>query len=493
MTVYLVGAGPGDPALVTVRGAELLARADAVVHDRLVHRELLALVPAAAEVHDVGKRPGDRVEQGAIDALLVRLGRRYRGGTVVRLKGGDPFVFGRGGEEALALRAAGLGYEVVPGVSAPNGVLGYAGIPLTHRGESAGFAVVTGHGAGGGPAAVDWEALARLEITVVVLMGVEHRAELSARLLAGGRPASTPVAIVENGTLPAQTVTRTTLDNLAAVAAGSPATIVVGSVAALDLAWFAGRPLTGWTVAVTRAKGQAPALSEALRQAGATAVEIPMISLVEPSDGGRALRDAIGRLDSYDWVVFTSRNTVERVWREVRDARAFGRVRVACIGTATAAALAERGIVPDLVPDSFVSEALAAAFPPAAAGGQRVLLPQASVARQVLSEELAAKGYIVEVAEAYQVVRADPEPDLVAAARRADAVMLASASSAVGWADVMGSGDAPALACCIGPVTAAAARAAGIGVSMEAAEHTISGLVQALCEYASVHGRPAQG
>jgi uroporphyrinogen III methyltransferase/synthase len=491
VTVYLVGAGPGDAGLLTLRGAELLARADAVVHDRLVHRKLLELVPAPAEVHDVGKRPGTPVEQDEIDALLVRLGQRYESGTVVRLKGGDPFIFGRGGEEALALRAAGLAYEVVPGVSAVNGVLAYAGIPLTHRGVSGGFTVVTGHGADGSPAPVDWDALAKLGGTIVVLMGARRRAEIAERLVAGGRDGATPVAVVENGSLPGQRVTRTTLADLASVEVGSPATVVVGEVAALDLSWFEAKPLTGWTVAVTRTPDQASVLSAALRDAGASTIEIPTIELVEPSDGGEAFRHALDRLDTYDWVVFTSRNTVERVFRYIRDARSFGHARVACIGAGTAATLARHGVAADLVPESFVSEALAAVFPMPASKGERVLLPRAAIARDVLPDDLRDKGYDVEIVEAYRIARPALEPAVIAAARRADAVVFASASSAVGWVEVMGSDHVPPVACCIGPVTVAAARAHGIDVTVEASERSVSGLVQALCEYASSYGRPA--
>ena len=260
MTVYLVGAGPGDPGLVTVRGAELMACAGAVVHDRLVSPAVLRLA-CSAELYDVGKRPGaaaDRssagIRQAEINALLTELGRRLD--VVVRLKGGDPYVFGRGGEEALALEAAGIEYEVVPGVSAINGVPAYAGIPLTHRGMSASFTVVTGHGAdgtaSGGPAPVDWDALGHLGGTLVVLMGVEHRAEIAARLMAGGRKPSTPVAVVEQGTLPGQRTTRTTLACLGELEAVAPATIVVGEVASLELSWYESKPLFGWRVAVTR-------------------------------------------------------------------------------------------------------------------------------------------------------------------------------------------------------------------------------------------------
>jgi uroporphyrinogen III methyltransferase/synthase len=511
VTVYLVGAGPGDAGLITVRGADLLRRADAVVFDRLVHPSLLELAPPAAEMHDVGKRPGARASQAGINALLVELGRRYD--VVVRLKGGDPFIFGRGGEETLALSSTNLAFEVVPGVSAVNGVLAYAGIPLTHRGLSTAFTVVTGHGAdgtaSGGPVPVDWDALARVGGTIVILMGVEHRAEISERLIAGGCKPSVPVAVIEDGTLPTQRTVRTTLGALGDVDAGAPATIVVGDVAALDLSWFAARPLLGWRVAVTRTRQQTSELSFALANAGAASIEVPTIALAEPADGGSQLRAAAASLVSYSWVVFTSTNAVARLFAEVHDARAFGAVNVAAIGDATAQALRDRGIVADLVPDHFVSEALAEAFPAASAGEwsagsrevagpeagatsgepERVLLPQAAGARDVLATGLRAKGFVVDVVEAYRTVRPDPGPDLLAAVRAAHAVTFTSSSTVTGWLELLGQSALPPVVACIGPITAATARDAGITVTVEAEEHSIRGLVAALTEYAARNPR----
>lgn len=488
MTVYLVGAGPGDPGLVTVRGAELLGRAGAVVHDRLVDAAVLRLA-SSAELYDVGKRPGaaaDRssagIRQAEVNALLTELGRRLD--VVVRLKGGDPYVFGRGGEEALALEAAGIEYEVVPGVSAINGVPAYAGIPLTHRGVSASFTVVTGHGAdgtaSGGPAPVDWDALGHVGGTLVILMGVEHRAEIAARLMAGGRKPSTPVAVVEQGTLPGQRTTRTTLAALGELEAVPPATIVVGEVASLELSWYESKPLFGWRVAVTRTREQASQLAVALSGAGATPVEVPTIAVTEPSDGGAALRRAAAGLGQYDWVVFTSPNSVRRVLREVRDARAFGSARVAAIGDGTARALSERGVEADLVPDRFVAEALADAFPVARGPGERVLLPRAAVAREVLPVALREKGYEVDIVEAYRTVRPPVSEGLIRAVAGCRAVMFSSSSTVTGWLDLLGADSLPPVVACIGPITARTAREAGIDVTVEASVHSIDGLVQAL-------------
>lgn len=499
MTVYLVGAGPGDAGLITVRGAELLRRAQAVVFDRLVHPHLVELAPPGAELHDVGRRPGGRVSQEAINELLVELGGRCD--VVVRLKGGDPFVFGRGGEEALALSSAGIVFEVVPGVSAVNGVTAYAGIPLTHRGLSAAFTVVTGHGGGGsasgGLVPVDWGALAKLGGTIVILMGVEHRAEISERLTAGGLSPSEPVAVIENGTLASQRTTRTTLGALRDVDAGPLATVVVGEVAALDLAWFTNRLLLGWRVAITRTREQASQLSVALADAGAEVIEVPTIAIEDPDDGGEALRAVASQLSLYTWVVFTSANAVERLFASVRDARAFGGAKVAAIGDATARALQARGVVADLVPAEFVSEALAEVFPESRADyipgsrAERVLLPRSASARDVLSSMLLAKGYEVHAVDAYRTVRPQPSPGLLESLRFADAVMFTSSSTVTGWLELFGAGALPPVVGCIGPITAAAARKAGISVSFEAQQHSITGLVAALAGHARAAGTQA--
>jgi uroporphyrinogen III methyltransferase/synthase len=466
MTVYLVGAGPGDPGLLTVRGAELLARADVIVHDRLSEISLLELAPAGAERVDVGKSPGAPVAQEEINALLVERGRR--GLCVVRLKGGDPFVFGRGGEEALALAEAGVAIEVVPGISAAVAVPAYAGIPVTHRTLSTSFTVVTGHSRHAVDDDVDWDALARAADTIVVLMGVAHRAEIAARLQAGGLPASTPVAAVRWGTRPGQRTVRTTLGELGDVVLEPPVTIVIGKVAGLDLRWFEGRELFGRRVVVTRARAQASSLVEKLRALGAETIELPTIEIAgEPLDG---LVPA-----SYDWVAFTSVNAVERVLAGLRDARAFGSAQVAAVGPGTAAALAARGIVADLVPASAVAEALVEAFP---AGAGRVLLPQAAAARPVLADGLRAKGWTVDVVEAYRTIPARPSDDALAAAAKADAIAFTSSSTVTSWLAL--GAPLPPVVACIGPVTAATAAEHGVPVTVVATEHTVDGLVDAL-------------
>lgn len=471
MTVYLVGAGPGDPGLLTRRGAELLARADVVVHDRLSEISLLDLAPAGAERVDVGKSPGAPVAQEEINALLVERG--LRGQCVVRLKGGDPFVFGRGGEEAQALVAAGVPFEVVPGISAAVAVPAYAGIPVTHRALSTSFTVVTGHSRHAVDDDVDWDALARAADTIVVLMGVAHRAEIAARLQAGGLPASTPVAAVRWGTRPGQRTVRTTLGELGEVTMEPPVTIVIGKVAALNLTWFEGRPLFGRRVVVTRARAQASNLVEKLQALGAETVELPTIEITDPADGGESLRAAAPA--AYDWVAFTSVNAVERTFAGLRDARAFGAAQVAAVGPGTAGALAARGVVADLVPGSAVAEALVEAFP---AGAGRVLLPQAAAARPVLAEGLRAKGWTVDVVEAYRTVPAQPADEALAAAAKADAIAFTSSSTVTSWLAL--GATLPPVVACIGPVTAATAATHGVPVTVVATEHTVEGLVDAL-------------
>ncbi len=491
--VYLVGSGPGDPGLFTVRGAELLATCDVVVYDRLAPPELLDLAPAMAERIDVGKRPRiDEVDQETINALLVDHARRGR--MVVRLKGGDPFVFGRGGEEASALVAAGIPFEVVPGVSAAVAVPAYAGIPVTRRGFSESVTVVTGHGEAGFPG-VAWEKVASLGGTLVILMGVTHRAEIAGKLIDGGRSPATPVAVVRWGTRPSQQTVRTTLAGLAGVAVRPPATIVIGEVAGMDLSWFESKPLFGWTVVVTRARAQAPAMSSTLRRAGAMAIELPVIEIAGPGDGGVGLASAVEHIGSYEWLVLTSANGARRLldalYASGRDVRALGRTAVAAIGPGTAAALAERGVVADLVPAEYVAEALLASFPEAVrAGSSRLLLARAAVARDVLPAGLEKLGWQVDVVEAYRTVRPEANPAMLDSLCAADAVCFTASSTVDGFVEIAGTGRVPPVVACIGPITASTARDRGIAVDVEATEHTIGGLVRALEEFAAAKAGP---
>jgi uroporphyrinogen III methyltransferase/synthase len=512
--VYLVGAGPGDPGLLTLRGAELLGRADVVVHDRLSDVALLALAHPEAELVDVGKRPDDRGDQGAINDLLVAKARE--GKAVVRLKGGDPFVFGRGGEEALALLAAGVPFEVVPGITSAIAVPASAGVPVTHRGLSRSFTVVAGHGRSvdllPGDGGTDWEALAAVGGTIVVLMGAAHRDKWASRLVGGGLAASTPVMAVQWGTHSRQSVVRTTLGDLAGAPMSPPVTFVVGQVAGLDLSQREQGLLAGKSVVVTRADDQAGGVSAKLRDLGARVVEVPAIAFKEPADCGAALVGAVGRLRAggYAWVVFSSANAVERFFELVPDARALGGTRVAAVGPATAEALLRFRIVADLVPAEQSAAGLVAAFPapgpgllpaapapgpppatppssPHAAPGGRwasrtVLVPQAAGARPALRRGLEALGWRVEAVEAYRTVPRPVPREVLSAASRADAICFASPSAVTSYLDQAEAAgiSVPPVVVCIGPTTSAAATVRGLEVQAEAAQHTAAGLAEAL-------------
>jgi uroporphyrinogen III methyltransferase/synthase len=477
MTVYLVGAGPGDPGLLTRRGEVLLRGADVVVYDRLASAALLQLAGPAAELVDVGKAPGRAaLSQDEINALLVA--RARDGHAVVRLKGGDPFVFGRGGEEAEACITAGVPFEVVPGVTSAIAAPAYAGIPVTHRGVSTHFTVVTGHEDPTKDGTdVDWDALAQAGGTLVILMGAGRVAEIAKALIAGGRDPDAPVAAVRWGTRPEQRTVRATLATLADAGVEAPSAIVVGDVAALDFGWFERMPLFGKTVVVTRAREQASELRSRLEAMGAAVVELPAIT-VTPVDF------ALSDLAAYSWVVFTSVNGVDAffdrgLYARRRDARALAPVKIAAIGTGTADALARRGVRADLVPARFVAEALLDEFPP---GTGRVLLARAEVARDVLPEGLAEKGYEVDVLTVYRTVMVAPDPARLAQLRAGvDAITFTSSSTVTNFCDAVGPlPDPQPVVVSIGPVTSATARARGLRVDAEADPHTIEGLVTAL-------------
>jgi uroporphyrinogen III methyltransferase / synthase len=487
MTVFLVGAGPGDPGLLTVRAAEVLAGADVVVFDRLSVEALLDLAPPEAERISVGKAPGYvTVPQDGINALLVERG--LAGQTVVRLKGGDPFVFARGGEEAAALADAGIDYEVVPGISSALAVPAYAGIPVTLRHSSTSFTVVTGHEEPGSEGSVDWRAIARVGGTIVVLMGVGRIRRIAEELIDGGLPPETPAAAVRWGTRPEQTTIRATLGTIADQPLEPPSVIVVGHVAGIDLDWFESKPLFGRTVVVTRARAQASGLVAGLRHLGAGTVEVPAIEIADPSDGGVALRDAAGRLGSYDWVVLTSPNGADRLLAAVRDlggdGRSFAGTRLAAIGPGTAEALAAGNLAVDLVPERFVAESLLDAFPDPPPGGGQVLLARAAVARDVLPDGLRERGWDVDVVEAYRTVAAPLTDAQREAAAAADVITFTSSSTVERFLDAAGLDAVPPVVACIGPVTAGTARRHGLDVTVESDVHTIPGLLDALVAWA---------
>jgi uroporphyrinogen III methyltransferase/synthase len=450
-----------------------------VVHDRLAESSLLDLAPAQAERIDVGKSPGSPVDQETVNALLIDRARSGR--EVVRLKGGDPFVFGRGGEEAQALIAAGVGFEVVPGVTSAVAAPAYAGVPVTHRGLSTSFTVVTGHSRHAIDTETNWAALAAAGGTIIVLMGVAHRAEIASQLLAGGLLADTPVTAVRWGTRPEQVSVRTTLGGLGQTPLEPPATIVIGAVAGLDLVWYERRPLFGRRIVVTRAREQASELATRLRALGAQPIEVPTIRIGAPADAGEALRKSAAALSAgeYAWVVFTSPRAVEQLMPLLRDARVLAGTGVAAIGSGTAAALRAGGVAADVVPSEYVAESLVEALP---AGTGRVLLPRAAVARDVLPAGLRVKGWEVDVVEAYRTEPEVPSDAARAAAATADAITFTSSSTVTNYLAVAGRDAVPPVVACIGPVTAATARSAGLSVDLVAETHTIDGIVAALVE-----------
>lgn len=496
-TVYLVGGGPGDPGLLSLRAAVLLSTCDVVLHDLLSPPEALELVRDGAEVRVVGRRYGDEtLTRGEVDALMAS--EAAAGKAVVRLKGGDPFVFGRGGEEAEALHLAGIPFEVVHGVTSAVAVPGAAGIPATHRGLSAGFAVITGHedpAKRGGH--VDYETLGRFPGTLLFLMGVSHLREITSQLIAHGRAAQEPVALVRWGTTPRQASISGTLETIADEVErsgfASPAVTIVGDVASLGdgLNWRARRPLHGTSVLVPRTREQASELSARIRSLGGEPLEAPTIEVV-PGDldelEGSARDVAAGRFAA---LCLTSPNGVRAFARAIDaaglDSRALAHVQtVAVVGSGTASALwSELRVVPDLVPDTATTEALAAAFP---VGSGRVLLARADLATDYLPDGLREKGWDPVDVVAYRTVRPDGLPAHVL--RRLedgsiDLLAFASSSTVRNFVELVAGRPWSGQVVSIGPVTSATARELGLEVAQEADPHDLDGLVAALVRAAT--------
>jgi uroporphyrinogen III methyltransferase/synthase len=500
--VYLVGAGPGDPGLLTLRGGELLVTCDTIVYDALANPALLALASVherdvPVELHDVGKRGGvsDSARQDEINALLVRLATE--GKRVVRLKGGDPFVFGRGSEEAQALAAAGARFEIVPGVTAGIAAPTYAGIPVTHRGLATSVTFVTGHEDPAKDAnTIDWSALARAGGTIVLYMGVKTLPRTAAALIAGGMSPDTPAAAVERGTYPRQRTVTATLSTLSDAmrreGLSAPVITIIGPVVALreEIAWFDRRPLFGKRIVVTRARSQAASLSERLGALGAEVLEMPATQ-IERADP-EPLRNALARISDYGWAIFTSQNAVRIFWdvlrADARDARALTGAKLAAVGPATASALLDCGLAVDVAPDRFVAEALLDELRLRRdVRGARVLYVAAEGARETLQDGLEELGAIVDHIVAYRSV-----PDGAGAARLrerlleggADLLTFTSASSVNAFVAAVGADAAQRVpAASIGPITTEAARAAGLDVLVEATDSTMAGLVDAIATH----------
>jgi uroporphyrinogen III methyltransferase / synthase len=492
--VYLVGAGPGDPGLLTLRAADVLHGAQVLLYDALASDAVVALAPAECERIYVGKRAAHRaMAQDEIEALMIV--KALEGLRVVRLKGGDPFVFGRGGEEAVALASAGIAFEIVPGISSALAVPAYAGIPVTHREHAASFTVFTGHEDPSKPSSsLDWAKLADPRRTLLVLMASSNLGEIAHRLVEHGLSGTTPAAVVQDGTRPSQRTVvgmlETIADDAAAAKIGSPAILVIGGVVRLRerLRWFDRGPFFGKRVLVTRAGGQAAAFAHALLVRGAEPILAPTIALVPPDDAN-AVEHAIDELDAFAWLVFTSQNGVDaffdRLAARGADARAIARAKVAAIGSRTADRLGDHGIRADVVPDEFVGEAVARAVIAGARRGDRVLVWRAQEARDVLPRMLEDAGLRATVVSAYKTV-VPSDAEFAAKVARADVLTFTSASTVRGFAALLG-GNAAAAAvgrgkyvACIGPITAGAAREVGLSVDAVAEQFTTVGLLDAL-------------
>jgi uroporphyrinogen III methyltransferase / synthase len=495
--VYLVGAGPGDPGLLTLKGKAALEHADAVIYDFLANEDLLRYARTGCEKICVGKRPGDKKSsQEAINQLLVS--KAAEGKIVVRLKGGDPFIFGRGGEEAQALAKGGIPFEVVPGITSGYAAPVYAGIPLTHRDLSSSVTFVTGHeDPSKSSTSIDWATIAGGADTLVLFMGVRNLPEITAALLKGGRDPSTPAAVIFWGTRAAQQTITGPLADIAARASGidAPAIIVVGDVVGLrdELNWFERLPLFGKRIVTTRAREQSGVFIEILERLGAEAIEIPVIEIRDPQSW-QPLDEAIGRLEEFDYLVFTSANGVRKFLGRLpvcgRDVRDLKGLEIGAIGPGTAAELAATGIRVDFVPQEYRAEGLIECLKGVEVRGKSFLIPRAKIARDNLPRSLEERGALVEVVEAYKTVRPEfsageferlltPAPD---------AVTFTSSSTVSNFLKLIEGGglrkilERVAIAS-IGPVTSETVRKHGLEVSVEATDATVTGLIQALQDY----------
>lgn len=511
--VYLVGAGPGDPGLMTARALELIGSADAIFYDRLIPPGALDGARDDAELVYVGKAPGvPSVPQGEIGERLIEAAQA--GKSVVRLKGGDPFVFGRGGEEGEALRAAGIEFELVPGITAGVAATAYAGIPVTHRDDASAVAFITGHeDPEKEESALDWEALARFPGTLIFYMGVKRLRDNAAALIAAGREADEPAAAVERGTMDGQRTVVATLGTLAETVerenVSAPALIVVGPVVQRreSLSWLERRPLYGRRVVVTRARAQASGLAKTLRGLGAEVVELPAIR-IEPLLESEEVQSAVEMIGEYSLICLTSPNGVHLLFEALDaaglDARALAKPKkqqvgqresgvapqhgpvVAAIGPGTARALAAHGISADIIPERFVAESLVEALAEVEVSGKRVLVARAADARDVIPEHLSGRGAEVDVVALYETVREEPSPEAVEAAQNADYVTFTSSSTVRNLTDALGERfPHEARIVSIGPVTSEAVRKASFKVDVEAESHDIEGLVAALLQDAT--------
>ncbi len=496
--VYLVGAGPGDPGLITVKGLECIKKADVVIYDYLAAPAHLAHVRKNAESIYVGKKGGDHtLSQDGINALIVE--KATTGAAVTRLKGGDPFIFGRGGEEAEVLIEAGIPFEIVPGVTSAIAAPAYAGIPLTHRNFTSTLAFITGHeNPEKSTSNIDWASLPGIG-TLVFLMGVKNLAHIVERLMHYGMAPEKPAALVRWGTTPSQVTVSGTLadivDKTAKAGLKAPAVIVVGDVVKLreSMQWFESRPLYGKTIVVTRAREQASGLVRQLTDLGAECIECPAIKIRRPADLSYLDR-AIAHLNEYQWVIFTSVNGVkfffERLFENGLDVRALHSLKTASIGPATAAKLLEYGINSDIVPESYRAESVVAAFKDKDVAGDNILLPRAAEARPVLPVELTKMGARVDEIAVYNTLQSEADTDTLIeslAQKRIDLVTFTSSSTVRNFKTLLPDDAAKLLKgvtiASIGPITSNTAREEGFDVHVTAETYTIPGLCGAVVKH----------
>ncbi|HLG21932.1 MAG TPA: uroporphyrinogen-III C-methyltransferase [Candidatus Manganitrophaceae bacterium] len=499
--VYLVGAGPGDPKLITVRGRELLAESDLIIYDYLANPTLLDFAQEGAEKVYVGKKGGTRSasHQEKINRLMIDAAKAGR--TIVRLKGGDPFIFGRGGEEAEALAAAGVPFEVVPGVTSAIGVPAYAGIPLTHREMASTVAFITGHE---DPAKddprLDWKKLATGIDTLVFLMGMGNLPAIVDALVQNGRSPKTPIALIRWGTRPFQKTVTGRLEDIvertAAEGIKPPVVMVVGEVVSLrgSLNWFESRPLFGKKILVTRSREQASEFMEILLSYGAEAISFPTLQIAPPPSWDE-VDAAIGRIEKYDTLVFTSVNGVrffrERLKALQKDLRSLKGISLCAIGPRTAREIEAWGLQVDMIPEEFKAEGALHELEKRGIAGKRFLIPRAKEAREILPEEIRKKGGEVDVVCAYQAVRpaADPkEMEALFHDGRLDMATFASSSTLQNFAEIVGPEQlkqrlAGAAVACIGPITAETARGLGLQVDVIPKEYTLPALAEAIVDY----------
>lgn len=498
--VYLVGAGPGDPGLITLKGKNCIQIADVVIYDYLAAPGLLKYARKEAELIYVGKKGGDHtLSQEGINALLVK--KAEEGNVITRLKGGDPFIFGRGGEEAETLIDNDIAFEIVPGVTSAVAAPAYAGIPLTHRKHTATVAFVTGHeDPNKNESNIDWAALAKGIGTLVFFMGIKNLGHIVSELTRHGKPKETPVAIVRWGTTPIQQTVTGTLNNILEVAQKAaikpPALVVVGSVVDLreQMKWFEKRPLLGKRIVVTRARAQASDLVNRLESLGAHCMECPTIQTAPPDNWG-PVDQAIDDLGGYDWLIFTSVNGVayffERLFEKGRDVRALGNIKTAAIGPATAEKLLSFGIKSDIIPKTYRAESIIEAFSNQSVNGVKILLPRAKEARSVLPVELARMGAQVNEVTAYQTLAVNEYAEELKTAllnNEIDMVTFTSSSTAGNFKRLLPEDQFQKLMqsvkiASIGPITSETATKLGFQISIEAEAYTIDGLCQAILDH----------